>query len=72
MGVIVSIIVVFILGVIGVLMYKMGKEDGRHKERMHLIDILTSMLSLEADISVDRRYGIMHVTNYIVNRLREE
>jgi len=60
----VGIVLCFIIGWV---MRKIGYEDGRHKERMHLIDIMRDIPTV-----VTTQEHVWYVVNYMVTRLREE
>jgi len=53
-----------------VAIYKIGIGEGRHRERMRLIDIMSNIHT--KNMLPEQRLHVIYVINYIVNRLRED
>jgi hypothetical protein len=62
-----SIMIVGIVLVFLVAVYKMGKQEGKHQERMRLINIMSNIPTI-----VTEREHVWYVANYIVTQLREK
>jgi hypothetical protein len=63
------IVIVAIVLICMPVIYKLGKLDGKHEEREHLLDVFESM-SLK-DLSPETRYSVLLVTRTIITKLRE-
>jgi hypothetical protein len=62
-------VIVLSLSIYGIMwsVYKVGYSDGKHRERMHLIDIMKDIPTI-----VTTQEHVLYVVNYIVNKMREE
>jgi type III secretion system FlhB-like substrate exporter len=65
-------LIVIFLSVSGIVwsIYIFAYNNGKHEERMRLINILCAV-PLDNTIP-ERKYDVMCAVNYIVNKLREE
>lgn len=50
--------------------YREGRSNGRHMERMRLLDVMQN-ISMDS-LSSNERFGVLWSVNYMVTKLREE
>ena len=65
-----SIIGCILVLICAVAIYRIGRSEGIHVERMRLINILCAV-PLDNTIP-ERRYGVLCAVNYIVDKLKEK
>jgi hypothetical protein len=70
--------ILIVIGIIVVIIaaYKTGYSEGKHRERMNLLDILGTMpmmteLIVHSKEEYPGRYYSLYVVNYIIDKLRE-
>lgn len=72
-----GIIVIILIVMTIIAVYKIGYSEGKHVERMHMLDILGAMpmmtqLIIDSKEEYPGRYYSLYVVNYIIEKLREE
>jgi len=77
MDIIGAVVVGVVVIVTMVLMYKLGYCDGRHEERMRLLNMIAKIppvdkLIMESKSQYDSRYSSLYVIDYIIQKMREE
>jgi hypothetical protein len=74
---VVILVISMILLVMSVMVvYKIGVEAGKHRERMNLLDILGTMpmmtqLIINSKEEYAGRYHSLYVVNYIIDKMRK-
>mgnify|MGYP001582822233 CR=1 FL=1 len=74
--IIVIVVMIVLTFVVGLVMYKIGYEEGKHVERMNTLDILGTIpmmtqLIVHSKTEYDSRYHSLYVVNYIIDKLKE-
>lgn len=64
-----SIILICLILICMYFMYRLGNNNGTHKERMRLLKILQQ---IPMKSGINNGYTVLEIVNYIIKRLKEE